>query len=110
MEFDESDFICVILKSQKEINKKPEKNYNNYNNNHELSKGNSNIQIIGIQINLRFQSTLGSDIIIQIGLNNTCRDAEIKYCQCLDIPSSLIGKSLRFIHNTKDLIPDMKIG
>ena len=87
--FDESDFICVIPKSQKEINKKPEKNYNS---NHELSKGNSNIQIIGTQIILRFQSTLGSDIIIQIGLNNTCRDAEIKYGQCFDIPSSLLEK------------------
>ena len=65
---------------------------------------------LGTPINLRFKSTIGSDIVIRIGLNNTCRDAEVKYCQSLDIPSSLIGKSLKFICNSHELIPDKKIG
>jgi hypothetical protein len=109
--FDESDFIYVIPKSQKEINKiREEKRNNNNNLNQEKTKSNSNISILGTPINLRFISTIGSDIVIQIGLNNTCRDAEVKYCQSLDIPSSLIGKSLKFICNSKELIPDEKIG
>ena len=108
--FDESDFIYVIPKSQKEINKIREEKRNNNNFNQEKTKSNSNISILGTPINLRFKHTIGSDIVIQIGLNNTCRDAEVKFCQSLDIPISVIGKSLKFIYNSKELIPDMKIG
>ena len=108
--FDESDFIYVIPKSQKEINKIREEKGNNNNFNQEKTKSNSNISILGTLINLRFKSPIGSDIIIQIGLNNTCRDAEVKYCQSLDIPSSFIGKRLKFICNSHELIPDKKIG
>ena len=108
--FDKSDFIYVIPKSQKEINKIREEKRNNNNFNQEKTKSNSNISILGTPINLRFKHTIGSDIVIQIGLNNICRDAEVKYCQSLDIPSSLIGKSLKFIYNSKQLIPDKKIG
>ena len=112
-----SDFIYVIPKSQKEypisqkeINKIREEKGNNNNFNQEKTKSNSNISILGTPINLRFKHTIGSDIVIQIGLNNTCRDAEVKYCQSLDIPSSLIGKSLKFLYNSQELIPDKKIG
>ena len=108
--FDESDFIYVIPKSQKEINKIREEKRNNNNFNQEKTKSNSNISILGTKINLQFKPTIGSYIAIQIGLNNTCRDAEVKYCQSLDIPSSLIGKSLKFIYNSKELNPDKKIG
>ena len=108
--FDESDFIYVIPKSQKEINKIREEKGNNNNFNQEKTKSNSNISILGTLINLNFKPPIGSDIVIQIGLNNTCRDAEVKFCQSLDIPSSLIGKSLKFICNSHELIPDKKIG
>lgn len=108
--FDESDFIYVIPKSQKEINKIREEKRNNNNFNQEKTKSNSNISILGTKINLQFKPTIGSYIVIQIGLNNTCRDAEVKYCQSLDIPSSLIGKSLKFLYNSQELIPDKKIG
>ena len=105
-----SDFIYVIPKSQKEINKIREEKRNNNNLNQEKTKSNSNISILGTQISLIFKSTIGSNIGIRIGLNNTCRDAEVKYCQSLDIPSSLIGKSLKFLYNSQELIPDKKIG
>ena len=105
-----SDFIYVIPKSQKEINKIREEKRNNNNFNQEKTKSNSNISILGTKINLQFKPTIGSYIVIQIGLNNTCRDAEVKFCQSLDIPSSLIGKKLKFIYNSKELIPDEKIG
>ena len=112
-----SDFIYVIPKSQKEIpksqkeiNKIREEKGNNNNFNQEKTKSNSNISILGTLINLRFKSPIGSDIIIQLGLNNTCRDAKVKFCQSLDIPISVIGKSLKFIYNSKALIPDKKIG
>ena len=115
--FDESDFIYVIPKnqkeypiSQKEINKIREEKGNNNNFNQEKTKSNSNISILGTLINLNFKPPIGSVIVIQIGLNNTCRDAEVKFCQSLDIPSSLIGKSLKFIYNSQELIPDKKIG
>ena len=108
--FDESDFIYIIPKSQKEINKIREEKGNNNNFNQEKTKSNSNISILGTKINLQFKPTIGSYIVIQIGLNNTCRDAEVKYCQSLDIPSSVIGKSLKFLYNSQELIPDEKIG
>lgn len=107
--FDENDFIYIIPKSQKEINKIREEKRNNNNLNQEKTKSNSNISILGTQISLIFKSTIGSAIVIRIGLNNTCRDAEVKICQSLDIPSSLIGKSLKFLYNSQELIPDKKI-
>ena len=46
-----------------------------------------------------------SKISIKIGLNNTFKDAAIQFCQCLDIPTSVIGTHLIFLKNASKLDP-----
>ncbi len=50
-------------------------------------------------------ATVGSKVAIKIGLNNTFKDAAIKFCQCLDIPTSVLGNHLIFVRNANKLDP-----
>ena len=110
---DKNYFINVIKKKQNVYN------YINDNNNNdisqkrdnggkieeEISKNKSDIKILGTPILLFFHASVGSKISIKIGLNNTFKDAAIQFCQCLDIPTSVIGTHLIFLKNASKLDP-----
>ena len=66
--------------------------------------------MLGKEINLEFQSSSGhgSNAIIKIGINETVREAEHKFCEKIGVSNSRV-KDMKFIYKNKELIPDMKI-
>ena len=58
-----------------------------------------------INLSVLIQAELIQIYIIKIGLNNTFKDATIKFCQCLDLPTSVIGTHLIFLKNASKLDP-----
>ena len=61
-----------------------------------IQKNNINIKIKGQSINLQFEIPSGSNIIINIGVNNTFREAVNLLCQKLNISISDIKKIWNF--------------
>ena len=93
--------ILVVKKSQSEISQSIEAN----NNNQDIKNNNS---MLGEPIQLFFETNSGSKLVINIGINNTVREAEYKFCEKLDIPTSTL-KYFKFLNNGRELNPDMKI-
>lgn len=62
-----------------------------------------NPRISGEQILVNFDSSSGTKLSIPIGLNNTIKDAEILFCNKVDISYSEIGKTIIFLLNASEL-------
>ena len=62
-----------------------------------------NPRILGEQIDLYFEASTGSKVLIPIGLNNTIKDAYILYCSKLYINYSHIDKNIIFLFNAQIL-------
>ena len=59
----------------------------------------------GLQYYYFFTLVLVQKFSIKIGRNNTFKDAAIKFCQSLDLPTSVIGTHLIFLNNASKLDP-----
>ena len=117
---DKNDFISVYKKIpsgenkinviNNDVNKKISSDDNEENekyivNNEKISKKVDNIKILGSPIYLHFNTNFGFKFVIVIGSKNTFKDAAIKFCQCCDIPISVLRKDVVFIHNASKLDP-----
>ena len=70
----------------------------------------SNPKILGRTINLNFVHQSGQKINIQIGLNNTFKDAVITFCKKVNVNPSQNLKDLAFVFKTKTInIEDNRI-
>ena len=54
--------------------------------------------ILGEQIDLHFDASTGTKVLIPIGLNNTIKDAYILYCNKVDINYSQIDENIIFLY------------
>ena len=105
---DDKNFFINVIKKKQNINDNKDtlqKRDNSGKINEEISKNKSDIKILGTPILLLFNATVGTKISIKIGLNNTFKDAVIKYCQCLDLPTSVINTHIVFLRNASKLDP-----
>ena len=102
---DKNCFISVFKKNEHVIKKENEMKNEKIINNNEIKRNNTNIQIKGQIINVIFERTYGSVVVVPIGVNNTVREAAILFCKKLDIPISVIGGDLIFLFNGKRIDP-----
>ena len=97
------DYIYVIKKNKSDIN---DKNITNiFNNNNDNNINERKIQIFGKPIILSFSNNRNK-VIIQMGLNNTFKDAVNEYCWKLGLSDE---KNLVFLYNGAKISVDDRI-
>ena len=91
----------LIFVEKKKLNDTSSKNNNILNRK-------NNCQILGEKIQLIFQASSGLKVVLNIGKNNTFKDAVIMYCNKCGLDISSVGKDLMFLFNGSILHLDAK--